>query len=102
MPYDNPDPSDPMTLVGVGLPGTDESIQDMAYVFAEEYARLGRSEEGILGLFQDPFYRSARLAYETLGQEAITKIVSECVAVWGQVRYAVREASSGQSNDSCP
>ncbi len=41
MPYKDPDPKDPNMLVGVILPGDREAINEMAYVFAEEFARQG-------------------------------------------------------------
>ena len=41
MPYDDPDPTDPTLLVGVQLPADPAADLEMAYVFAEEFARMG-------------------------------------------------------------
>ncbi len=92
MPYDEPDVTDPMMGVGVVLPGGEEATRDMAYVFAEEFARLGHSEEKILRLFQTPFYRAAHGAYSALGEAVILRIVRECVGVWGRVRFVDLDA----------
>ena len=92
MPYGDPDATDPMAFVGVALPGGAEAARDMAYVFAEEFARLGYSVERILRLFHTPFYRGAHSAYRALGAEAVREIVRECVGVWGRVRFVDREA----------
>jgi hypothetical protein len=84
MPYDEPDPTDPQMLVGVLLPGDADTVREMAYVFAEEFARLGHSGEEIRRLFRNPFYAGAHGAYRALGEDAIAAIVGECVAVWGR------------------
>ena len=86
MPYDDPDPTDPQMLVGVMLPSGPEAMREMAYVFAEEFARMGYGGDQILRLFRNPFYGGAHGAYRALGPEAIAAIVGECVAVWGRVR----------------
>ena len=84
MPYDDPDPTDPTMLVGVVLPSGAEAMRDIAYVFAEEFARMGFDGPGVLRLFQDPFYAGAHQAYRALGPEALEEIVRECVGVWGR------------------
>ena len=92
MPYEDPDITDPMMFVGVTLPGNAEATQDMAYAFAEEFARMGYSAERILHLFRTPFYKGAHGAHKALGEASIRKIVNECVGVWGRVRYVTRDA----------
>jgi len=42
MPFQDPDPTDPNMLVGVVLPADAEATREMAYVFAEEFARMER------------------------------------------------------------
>lgn len=86
MPYGEPDPSDPHVLVGVVLPGSAESVRDMAWVFAEELARLGLSERAILAVFHSPFYAGAHRALQVLGEEEIAVIVGECTRVFGRPR----------------
>ncbi len=92
MPYDDPDPSDPQLLVGVMLPSGSEAMREMAFVFAEEFARLGYDRAQILRLFGDPFYGGAHGAYRALGAEAIAAIVDECSAVWSRTRTGRRPA----------
>ena len=86
MPYDDPDATDPQELVGVMLPGGSEEMREMAYAFAEEFARTGHDGPQILRLFQNPFYAGAHGAYSTLGHAATTAIIEECLGVWGRIR----------------
>ena len=99
MPYDDPDPDDPMLLVGVTLPAEEDSAEEMAYVFAEEFARLGFSEQRLLSLFQEPFYAGAHGALEFLGENRIRGIVQEAVGMWGQFPYRVNEPVARPSWD---
>ncbi len=92
MPYDEPDVTDPQELVGVVLPGGAEETREMAYVFAEEFARMGHDGPQILRLFQNPFYAGAHGAYRALGHDATVGIIDDCVGVWGRVRPVDRDA----------
>jgi len=91
VPYQDPDPTDPNMLVGVLLPADAEATRDMAYVFAEEFARLGYTREQLLSLFKNPFYGGAHGAYQQLGETEIISIIDECLAVWGQLRVAIKD-----------
>ena len=92
MPYKDPDPSDPNVLVGVMLPAEKETMQDMAYAFAEEYALLGYDSEGLFRVFQNPFYAAAHQAYRALGEESVRKIIAECLAAWGGIRFTISDS----------
>jgi hypothetical protein len=83
MPYHEPDQSDPQVLVGVGLPAEAQTMTEMAYVFAEEFCRMGWAAPMILRVFSDPFYAGPHRAYRALGEPALRAIVEECVGVWG-------------------
>ncbi len=83
---------DPMELVGVSLPADEEATREMAYTFAEEFAQLGYGEERLLKLFRSPSYAAAHQAWLALGDNQILRIVKECVAVFGSVRFVVKEA----------
>jgi len=87
MPFRDPDPTDPNMLVGVMLPADAEASRDMAYVFAEEFARLGYDRGQLLGLFKTPFYGGAHGAYQQLGETEILSIIDECLNVWGQAKF---------------
>lgn len=89
MPFKDPDPTDPNMLVGVILPADSEATRDMAYVFAEEFARLGYTREQLLWLFKNPFYGGAHGAYQTLGENETLAIIDECLNVWGKIRFSI-------------
>ncbi len=103
MPYDDPDPQDPMMLVGVGLPADRATQVEMAYTFAEEFARLGYSEGQVMNLFREPFYSGANDLFRDLGEREVAKIVHETLSVWGQMyvvdRDVVREAIATMSEE---
>jgi len=99
MPYDEPDPSDPNALVGVVLPAGAEAMRDMAYVFAEEFARMGQDAEAILDLFRNPFYAGAHQACRALGPDVVRAIVDECVAFWGRTARRIQDAPPAPGAD---
>ena len=92
MPYNDPDPTDPQELIGVMLPGGPEELREMAYTFAEEFARMGHAGPQILRMFQNPFYAGAHAAYRALGHDAVRRVIDECLGVWGRVRLVDRDA----------
>jgi hypothetical protein len=91
MPFKDPDPTDPNMLVGVMLPADVEAIRDMAYVFAEEFARLGYTREQLFWLFKNPFYGGAHGAYRALGENETLLIIDECMDVWGRINIKVQD-----------
>jgi hypothetical protein len=91
MPHEDPDAEDPMLLVGVSLPGDEASQCEMAYGFAEEFARMGFDEPRILALFRQPFYAGAHAAYRELGEARIVSMIRETLDVWGHIRPVDRE-----------
>jgi hypothetical protein len=92
MPYDDPDPSDPNMLIGMEVPGDENSAIEMAYVFAEEFARLGFSEERVLSLFRQPYYAGSHRALRLLGEDKIKAIIRETFALWGKFPIVVEDA----------
>jgi hypothetical protein len=93
MPYNDPDPTDPSILVGISLQTDADATMDMAYVFAEEFARMGYDADRLMGLFRNPFYGGAHDAYQRLGDEAVRGIVEECVGAWGSLRVVAQDSS---------
>ncbi|HEV8722489.1 MAG TPA: hypothetical protein VGW77_17875 [Candidatus Binatia bacterium] len=89
MSFKDPDPTDPNMLVGVILPADPEATREMAYVFAEEFARMGYTREQLLWLFKNPFYGGAHGAYRALGENETLSIIDECLNVWGQVKFSI-------------
>ena len=103
MPYNDPDPTDPNMLVGVVLPADAEATREMAYVFAEEFARLGYTREQLLWLFKNPFYGGAHGAYQALGQNETLSIIDECLNAWGQAKFSILDFSiEKQQEESSP
>ena len=100
MPYNDPDPTDPNMLVGVILPADAEASRDMAYVFAEEFARLGYDRARLLWLFKNPFYAGAYGAYQTLGESEVLSIIDECLSAWGGVVFRDRDSSQAPATST--
>ena len=97
MPFKDPDPTDPNMLVGVMLPADAEATRDMAYVFAEEFARFGYTREQLLWLFKNPFYGGAHGAYRSLGEQETLSIIDECLNVWGSIKVRVQDIPNVQN-----
>lgn len=94
MHYNDPDPNDPNMLIGVEVPATAETTREMAYVFAEEFARIGFDKEKLMRIFRRPFYAGAHRAYLELGEQEIETIVDECIAIWGRLRIVDNDVNS--------
>ena len=87
MPYDDPDPTDPMTLHGVVVETDDPTaMREMATCFIDEYLRMGCTRDSVLGMFRIPQYVGPYMAYESLGKETITELINEIAARWGDRR----------------
>jgi hypothetical protein len=100
MPFRDPDPTDPNVLVGVMLPADAEATRDMAYVFAEEFARFGYTREQLLWLFKNPFYSGAHGAYRSLGEPETLSIIDECLKVWGNIKVRVQDVQNVQPDQT--
>ncbi len=84
MPYEDPDPTDPMTLNGVVFEtNSDHAMREMAACFIDEYLRLGFGCERIMKLFQTRSYAGPHMAYRSLGEDAIQKLIDEAAQCWG-------------------
>ena len=78
MPYEDPDPTDPMTLHGVAVEtDDDQAMRDMAACFVEEYARLGFDSERIMAVFKTKGYAGPHMALEAMGETAIGKLIAD-------------------------
>ncbi len=76
MPYEDPDPTDPMTLTGVELTVDDpNSVREMAECFIEEYVRLGHSAGAIAQMFESGHFAGPNLAVSQLGMDAIREMI---------------------------
>ncbi len=78
MPYNDPDPTDPMTLEAVSIETDDaNAMSEMATCFIEEFLRMGFHTERIMKMFETPGYAGPNLALRTLGIETIRQIMDE-------------------------
>lgn len=76
------EPDDPMELVGVGMPT--ESLDEMAEVLVEEYARLGWNEKRLWMLFKNPFFRATHAIYHAKGETYVNELIARTLAKWGR------------------
>jgi hypothetical protein len=103
MPYDDPDATDPMTLHGVVVEtDSDASMRDMAECFVEEYIRSGFDSGRILKMFQTQGYAGPFLAYQTLGEDAIQRIIDELMPLWGGRKDGAAQSPSPAVQISLP
>src|ERR1041385_276279 len=94
MPKDEFDLDDPMELNGVGLVCEEDTTDEMAECFIEEFARLGYNHKQILALFRNPYYLGMNLALQQRGEEFVRQKISEAFALRGK---AITWADSGSS-----
>jgi hypothetical protein len=96
MPYDDPDPTDPMTLHGVAFQSPDAgAMLDMVRCFIEEFARLGFDGERILRVFRTPGYVGPYGAYCELGEEAVRNLIDE------EMQLRPHEVRSAPNTTAC-
>jgi hypothetical protein len=99
MPYDDPDPTDPMTLHGVVVETDDDAaMREMASCFIDEYLRMGCSTDRVLSMFRISQYIGPYMAYESLGKAAITEMIDLSASTWGDRRSpsALKVLDSGR------
>ena len=99
MPYDDPDATDPMTLQGVVVETeSDAAMREMAECFMEEYIRIGFDADRIIKMFKTQGYAGPFLAYQTLGEDAIRRLIGEIIALWGgrKDKTALTPSANGQ------
>jgi hypothetical protein len=92
MPYDEPDETDPMLLVGVELDADEAATLESARVFADEFAQLGFDETRLLAVFRSPAYAGPHRAHRILGEAKVGEIVREYVGFWSAVRFRERDS----------
>ncbi len=84
MPYEDPDPTDPMMLHGMMFEtDDDQAIRNMAECFIEEYFRLGFTASRIAKMFRTAGYAGPHLACRALGEQAIDSMIDEYAQRWG-------------------
>lgn len=84
MPKDEFDFEDPLELNGMALLSSEDTTNDMAECFAEEFMRLGYSHQRILALFANPQYLGPHLAFQQRGEAFIRDLITGVFARWGR------------------
>lgn len=84
MPKDEFDFEDPFELNGVAFLTTEDTTDDMAECFTEEFMRMGYPHQQILALFRNPHYLGPHMAYEKRGEPFIRDLITEVFARWGK------------------
>ena len=84
MPKDEFDFEDPLELNGVALLTHEDTTNDMAECFIEEFMRMGYGHKQILALFRNPQYLGPHLAFEKRGEPFVRDTITEVFARWGR------------------
>ena len=85
MPKDEFDFEDPLELNGVALFTHEDTTNEMAEVFIEEFMRMGHNHKQILALFLNPHYVGPNLALQKRGEPFVRDTITEVFARWGRV-----------------
>jgi hypothetical protein len=84
MPKDDFDFDDPFELNGMAFLTHEDTTNDMAETFIEEFLRMGYNHKQVLALFRNPHYLGPHLAMEKRGEPFIRDLISEVFARWGR------------------
>ena len=84
MPKDEFDFEDPLELNGMAFLTHEDTTNDMAETFIEEFMRMGYGPGQILALFRNPHYLGPNMACERRGEPFIRTLISETFARWGR------------------
>ncbi len=94
MPLREPDPQDPMELVGVRLPVAGQgALAEMAECFAEEFIRLGHGRDNVFELFKNPFYVGPHKAYCELGEERIREMINRYDRIFRPTQHGLGDSN---------
>ncbi len=85
MPKDEFDFEDPFELNGMALLTHEDTTNDMAECFAEEFMRMGYNHQQVLALFRNPHYLGPHMALEKRGEPFIRDLIADVFARWGKV-----------------
>ena len=84
MPKDEFDFEDPFELNGMAFLSHEDTTNDMAECFSEEFMRMGYNHKQILALFRNPQYLGPNMAFEKRGEPFIRGVIAEVFARRGQ------------------
>jgi len=84
MPKDEFDFEDPFELNGMAFLTHEETTNDMAETFIEEFMRMGYNHKQVLALFRNPHYLGPNMVLEQRGEPFIRDLITEVFACWGK------------------
>jgi hypothetical protein len=84
MPKDEFDFEDPLELNGMAFLTHEDTTDDMAECFIEEFMRMGYGHKQILALFRNAHYLGPNLAFERRGERFIRDVITEVFARRGK------------------
>jgi hypothetical protein len=84
MPKDEFDFEDPFELNGMAFLTHEDTTNDMAETFIEEFMRMGYGHRQILALFRSPHYLGPNMALEKRGEPFIRDLIAKVFARWGK------------------
>ena len=84
MPKDEFDFEDPLELNGMAFLTHEDTTNDMAETFIEEFMRMGYGHKQILALFRNPHYLGPNMALGKRGEPFIRDLIAEVFARWGK------------------
>jgi hypothetical protein len=108
MPKDEFDFEDPLELNGVAILTHEDTTNDMAEVFIEEFMRMGHNHKQILALFLNPHYLGPYMALQKRGEPFVRDLIAEVFARWGRTGVAPvsdcspQDSENGDKRDACP
>lgn len=85
MPKDEFDFDDPFELNGMTFLTHEDTTNDMAETFIEEFLRMGYNHKQVLALFRNPHYLGPNMALEKRGEPFIRELIADVFARWGKV-----------------
>lgn len=85
MPKDEFDFEDPFELNGMAFMTHEDTTNDMAETFIEEFMRMGYSHQQVLALFRNPHYLGPNMAFEKRGEPFLRDLIADVFARWGKV-----------------
>jgi hypothetical protein len=81
MPKDEFDFEDPLELNGMAILSSEDTTNDMAECFTEEFMRLGYDHRRILAMFANPHYLGPNLAFQQRGEAFIRDLIAGVFAL---------------------
>jgi len=84
MPKDEFDFEDPFELNGMAFMTHEDTTNDMAETFIEEFMRMGYGHLQVLALFRNPHYVGPNMAFEKRGEPFIRDLITDVFARWGR------------------